>query len=949
MQTRRLPLYVALAGLVLYVCTLGGRVTLTGLPLASTLAGWNDMPMVGQPLLWLVTLPLEVLPAAWMPLAVQLWAAVLAAAVLGLLARTVQLLPWDRPWNNVTKLAGALPVLTAVTVCGLEFSFWQQATSTCGDLLDLLLLAAALWLLLEYNARRDSHWLDAAAVVWGLGMAENSVMLLALPLFVIAVIWLERFRLFGAFNWQFLLRLAGLGMAGFSVYAVLPLANGWLPHSPWTLGQAWIASLHQTKTAVLLPYKLWRANRFVTIAVAICFLVPTLPLLVRMRDEDTHTKSGVDRLQLWLYRGLRAGLLLACCWLAFDPPPGARQAIHKLGLRLPLLTFDYLNALGAAFLMGNLLLISQLVVKAAYPLPRIRITWRRMAVPLATAGFGLVVLGLVGRNLPALWQMNHHPLEQFGELAVKSLPAGRGVMLSDNPEKLLIFEAALSRRHGATDWLAVETRALPTVRYRARLEQRLPAGWLTDQTRHELTPLETLQLLEQVARTNRLFYLHPGLGQFFEGFYLEPTGTIYELKRRGKDPLAVPPLPGATLDASEQFWTRLWDQELAAEVPPASRVSGWAKKLARYGLLPAPREENRLLGEWNSIPLEGWGVTLQKQGRWREAKVRFQQALKLNTNDMSARISLTCNTNLQAGNQVALPGVKQVADQLGNLDRMNLLMELGGPFDEPTVCFVLGLVCSDHGWPVQAAEQLERVRSLTSGALPAELKLAEIYNQMRMPDRSRPLIIHMRETLRKAPAQNSTDQDTLDMDLALLESNSWLMQDNRSKARDALKAVATEHPDDPQVVSRAVSAYLDLGDLPDAWLLAEARLAKSPDDVPSLNAKARILRQTSQPSEAIPLLDHVLALTNDPVARLERAFARIDTQDFASAKSDLDELEKSEPASGMMDYGLALVAAQGNDTNSARHYFQVCLSNTPAGGPLWQQASARLQTLEPVK
>jgi len=51
----------------------------------------------------------------------------------------------------------------------------------------------------------------------------------------------------------------------------------------------------------------------------------------------------------------------------------------------------------------------------------------------------------------------------------------------------------------------------------------------------------------------------------------------------------------------------------------------------------------------------------------------------------------------------------------------------------------------------------------------------------------------------------------------------------------------------------------------------------------------------------------------------------------------------------MMDYGLALVAAQGNDTNSARHYFQVCLSNTPAGGPLWQQASARLQTLEPVK
>ena len=187
---------------------------------------------------------------------------------LGLLARTVQLLPWDRPWENANRLAGALPVLLACGVCGLEFSFWQEATAATGEMLDLLLLAASLWLLLEYRVRRESRWLDAAVFVWGLGMAENWLMLLALPLFVGGVIWLHGLfflpavasrRSGGGVTWlqwlrlfrvEFLLRLAGLGLAGFSFYALLPLVNGLAPHSPWNLGQAWIASLKQTKSVV---------------------------------------------------------------------------------------------------------------------------------------------------------------------------------------------------------------------------------------------------------------------------------------------------------------------------------------------------------------------------------------------------------------------------------------------------------------------------------------------------------------------------------------------------------------------------------------------------------------------------------------------------------------------------------------------------------------------------
>jgi predicted Zn-dependent protease len=158
-----------------------------------------------------------------------------------------------------------------------------------------------------------------------------------------------------------------------------------------------------------------------------------------------------------------------------------------------------------------------------------------------------------------------------------------------------------------------------------------------------------------------------------------------------------------------------------------------------------------------------------------------------------------------------------------------------------------------------------------------------------------------------------------------------------------------QHPDDPQIASRAILAYLAMSDVTNALQLVEERLAKSPDDVPSLNAKAMILMQSGQAAAALILLDHVLALTNLPAVHVNRAFALIATQDFVQAKRELNELENSGTAAGWVDFGLAQVAEHGYDTNSARHYLQLCLSNTPTGAPLWEQANARLRMLETAK
>ncbi len=518
-------------------------------------------------------------------------------------------------------------------------------------------------------------------------------------------------------------------------------------------------------------------------------------------------------------------------------------------------------------------------------------------------------------------------------------------MLSDQPEKLAAFQAALSQypQHpDRLDWLAVDTAALPEVAYRARLERRQPIGWLTDENRHPLTPLELTQLLEQIARKDRLFYLHPTYGWFFERFYLEPAGAIYEMKMRGKNSLENPPLPRAIADANEIFWTATWQKQLAPLVAATrQRPTTWPGKNRHFGLTPAAYNQDSLLAEWYSLSLDGWGVALQQQGRWPDARLRFEQALQLNPDNVSARISLACNTNLQSGFKPGLSLVDKVAGRLGNFQHLSLLMNKFGPFDEPNYCYLLGLAFQKNGQLLQAVEQFERVRTLAPGAFAPEFSLAELYIQLRLSDRARPLVSHLRDEVDNFPTN-----DPVDSELGLLESKFWLSQTNIPMARDALELVLQRHPEDTQVVNRVLGGYLNFGGFTNALQLVNTQLSRSPDDVANLNLQAAILIQSGQAAAAIPVLDHVLLLTNLPAARLNRAIARFNCQDFAAAETDYNELKKSGAEAGPVAYGLAAIADQRHDTNQTMSYLRLCLTNTPPQTPLWRKASARLLVLE---
>ena len=317
---RRFSAQITLAALFVYALSLSHGVTLSSLTLTSKVAGWDWQPMNGQPLLWLLTLPLRLLPTGWVAPGLNLFSAVCGALTLGILARTLELADWDLPLARLGRRLAKLPIIFAVVVCGLEFSFWQEATAATGEMLQVLLFAAALLALMKFRATREFRWLQIAAGIWGVGMAENWMMLITLPLFVMILFGLGQARLLDK---KIILRLALAGLAGFSVCIVLPLWNGLAPHSPWSFSEAWLNAFRNYKNLVMNIFGVfWRGNRLTSLAIIVFFLVPILPAIIRLRDTGTLDKPGVDQFQVWIYRGLRLALLLACLWLTFDPIVG---------------------------------------------------------------------------------------------------------------------------------------------------------------------------------------------------------------------------------------------------------------------------------------------------------------------------------------------------------------------------------------------------------------------------------------------------------------------------------------------------------------------------------------------------------------------------------------------------------------------------------------------------
>jgi len=936
---RWLPWLLAVGMLLVYWLTLNHWVSLFNVASVAKISGWTWQPEVLNPITFLVTYPLRWLPAMVIPLALNLFSAVCAALALALLARSVSLLPHDRTdaqrereksdFSFLTTGSAWLPPLLAVLVCGLQLTFWERATNWTGEMFDLLLFAFVIWSLLEYRLDEREWRLYVAAFVYAAGMTDDWGMTGFFPLFLVAIVWL---RGLGFFNWRFIRRMLLCGLAGLLFCLLLPLLAVAAHKMPVTFWQYLKFDL-SPQYGVLRAYFacIFHPQQHLEYeALLLAYLMPLLVLSIRWKSSFGDSSRIGVALASFMFHLLHAVFLVGCLWLVFDPPFSPRHTGFGL-------LFYYLLALGIGYYCGYFLLIFG--KKIANRQNRQPALLNRFVIAGVWLLGIVVVAGLTYRNAPQIRDTNGDTFRNYTFLVREKLPAAGGFLLSDDPQQLELVQSALVRAGRERDFVPVETQSLVAPAYHRFLHQNFPQRWpevVSATQTNALNPYGLVQLLALLARTNDIYYLHPSFGYYFERFYLEPHGLVYKMTALPADTL-LPPLPDKSLIAeNEKFWTQAAAQafapiEHAVTPPDPNAPRTWGEKC--LDIFNVPREPDQmaiLAGAYYSRCLDFFGVELQRAGEWEEAAARFDDAQKLNPDNVVAQINLQFNKSMRAGAATAVDLSKATTDQFGRYQTWSEVLNANGPFDEPSFCFENGVnLAANNGYFRQAVASFDRVRTLAPDNLPARLWLAQIYLMAHLPA---PALAALRDPL--ADPEKFSLARTNETQLHVLAAAAYFQETNFSRGSELLETEIAGHPDDNNLLTAAVQAYMVHGLFDKAMGVIDRRLRLVPDDPAWIYSKGYISIQIKNYDAAITALSRVLAVqTNNDNALFNRAIANLDSGRLDAARADYLRLQQTFSSAFQVAYGLGEIAWRQHDTNEAVRNYKIYLvtANTNSG------------------
>jgi tetratricopeptide (TPR) repeat protein len=952
---RRLPWLLAAAMLVVYGLTLNRWVSLFNLPSVAKISGWTWQPEVLSPITFLATCPLRCLPASAVPLALNLFSAVCAALALGLLARSVALLPHDRTdaqrkregsdYSFLTTGSAWLPPLLAVLVCGLQLTFWERATNWTGEMFDLLLFAAVVWSLLEYRLDEREWHLYVAAFVYAAGMADDWGMTGFFPLFLVAIVWLRGFNFF---NWRFLGRMLLCGLAGLLFYLLLPLlsvASHRMPATFWQLLKFNLSPPYDV-LRTYFAYVSHPQQYIQQLSLMLAYLMPLFVLAIRWKSSfGDNSRLGVA-LASFVFHLLHAVFLVGCVWLVFDPPFSPR---HK-GFGM---LFYYLMALSVGYYSGYFLLVFGKKVSRQRGRQSESLQWLNRFVVAGVWLLGIVAAaGLAYRNAPQIRDTNGDTFKRYTSLVEEKLPAAGGYLLSDDPQQLALVQSALLRDGRGRDFVPLETQSLVVPAYHRFLRQKYPQRWpevVSATQTNLLNPFGLIQLMAVLARTNEFYYLHPSFGYYFEQFYLEPHGLVYKMMTLPANTL-LPPLPDKNQIAeNEAFWAQTAAQALAPSEhaaapsnPDAPRSWGerWLDKFH------VPREPNRmavLAGVFYSRSLDFWGVELQRAGELEKAAAHFETALKLNPDNIVAQINLRFNQTLRAGRTATVDLSQTTTDQLGKYRTWNDVLNANGPFDEPSFCFENGVnLAAGNGFYRQAVESFDRVRELSPDNLPARLWLGQIYLMAHLPGRALDVL---RDPL--AHPEKFSLVETNEIQLHVLAAAAYFQQTNFTRAAELLDAEIARHPADNDLLASAAQAYLVRGLFDKALGVIDRRLQIVSDDPVWLYNKGYVSIQLKNYDAAIAALSRVLSVqTTNENALFNRAIANLDSDRLDAARADYLRLQQTYTNAFQIAYGLGEIAWRQHDTNEAARNYRIYLANADTNSGEAKTVLERLRELK---
>ena len=482
-----------------------------------------------------------------------------------------------------------LPPVVAALVCGLQLSFWENATVASADMFDLLILAYAIRCLLEYRISGRESWLLRASLTFGLGMTNNWVMIGYFPVFLMALVWIRGLSFFDV---RFLVRMFLCGSAGLLLYFALPLAASL---GDTTSVQFWPALKHNLTTQKLVLQTFLgfcNHNRQEGLLLALLSLVPLFSISIRWPSHFGDSSRVGIALTTVIFHLIHALFLVVLLWVALNPTFSPYSRGYG-----SFLTYYYLGALTIGYCTGYFLLLFGAGPERRGASPAVGLINKTV-----TAAVWLLVvvtpLILVLRNAPQIRITNGSMLKEYTALLAQSLPVKRGVLLTDDPRRSFLLQAYSAETGAGNDCLILETDWLQWPDYHRYLKKRHPQLWESNPPKalaRRAEPLMLTQLLIRLAQTNTLYYLHPSFGYYFELFYPEPHGLAYKLNLFPTNVLFAPPPAQDLIAENEAFWTKADEQALQ----PLLAVVGPRNPNKEAGLLDRLAEKAQLTRESN--------------------------------------------------------------------------------------------------------------------------------------------------------------------------------------------------------------------------------------------------------------------------------------------------------------------------------------------------------------
>jgi tetratricopeptide (TPR) repeat protein len=969
----RLPWWVAAGALVVYCLTLNRWVSLASLGTVGSLTAAEIVTPLDRPLHFLITYPFRWLSPGAQIVGLNGLAAVCAALTLALLARSVALLPHDRTREQRHRESsefGLLSIATAwvapvfaVLMAGLQLTFWEHATSASGEMVDLLLFAYVIRCLLEYRLDERESWLTRMALVYGLATTNNYAMIAFFPALLVAVVWIKGR---GFFNGKFLGRMLGFGLAGLSLYLLLPLLVALDPDSGLSFGKALRLELAGQKRALLaMP-------RYLVLFAGFTSLLPAFLIGIRWPSTVGDTSAVGNLLTSAGVKLVHGVFLLAGVYVAFDLPGSARQLMDQLLQRIsgalagvPFLTLYYLGAICLGYFVGYFLLVfGPRESRGGRPDSGMTVVVNRAV--LAAAWFIAVAapLALAYLNLPRMRVNNGLVLRAFAEQLVGGLPKQGAIVMSDHANLLALAQTYLNQTQAGTNHLLVNTTFLPYANYQRQLHAAAPTLWPALPPKDQLPPrLDSTLLLAEVsslATSNAIFYLHPSFGFFFEPLHPRPEGAVYRLTSYATNEIAPPPLSDDQIRRNQDYWDRLWPT-LEPLAPLAAR-----------GVTDA-----RAVGQWVSRALNHWGVEQQGGGRMTEAGVCFERAAKLNPDNVAATVNLELNAALRRNATRKIEVGKSIEDLFGPKFRSwNAVLGANGPVDDPSFRFHLGRLFAQQSLSRQAVLQFRRASELDPGNLDVRFWLARVFLNVGLTER----VLETVQQIKMLSAFPTAGVE-LKIELISLEAMARFAQNQTDEAERLLAAGRQHYPQSEMLLDtqlqirlqserwddaiKVIDQQLQLSSnavpvlLRKAYVtmkqkafdqtagVLDAALQKEPDNVATLLSLSALHIETGHFSNALPPLNKVLQLQpENQAALLNRAIANLKCGRWDMAQADYETLAARLPALYPAYFGLGEIAFQRKDAPAAIRNYEAYLKFAPTNTDEARKVTERLRELK---